>query len=93
MLNTLASQLNIAEATARPRIHHQWLPDQIRMEAGISRDTVEALGAMGHIISERRRNSGSVQSIMIQDGAQLGFSDTRRSSGGVATVDEIRISQ
>ena len=93
VLNTLDGGLNIAEATARPRIHHQWLPDEIKMESGISTDTVAALAEMGHTINERRRNSGSVQSIMIQDGAQLGVSDSRRSSGGVSTVDALTAAQ
>jgi gamma-glutamyltranspeptidase/glutathione hydrolase len=35
--------MNIAEATIAPRIHHQWLPDVVRLEPGFSPDTVRLL--------------------------------------------------
>ena len=36
ILNTVTHGLDIASATAAPRIHDQWLPDEIRIEQGIS---------------------------------------------------------
>ena len=30
--------MNIAEAVAAPRIHHQWLPDEVFAERGLSPD-------------------------------------------------------
>jgi hypothetical protein len=39
--------MNIAEATVAPRMHHQWLPDELRVEEGFSPDTVRLLEGMG----------------------------------------------
>ena len=39
LLNVLDFNMNLAEATAAPRIHHQWLPDRVWLEEGISPDT------------------------------------------------------
>ena len=47
-LNVMEWDMNIAEATHRPRMHHQWLPDIVITEPGISKDTLKALEAMGH---------------------------------------------
>ena len=44
-------QLNAAEASIAPRMHHQWEPDVIRLERGFSTDTLEILGQKGHRIS------------------------------------------
>ena len=30
-----------AEAAAAPRVHHQWTPDELRVEKGLSPDTLE----------------------------------------------------
>jgi len=35
--------MNIAEATNAVRIHHQWLPDVLRIEEGLNRDTIRLL--------------------------------------------------
>ena len=45
-MNVVDFGMNAQEAVDAPRFHHQWLPDEIRYERhGLSRDTVEALGA------------------------------------------------
>ncbi len=37
------------EAVNSPRIHHQWLPDEVYYEQrGLSKDTLEKLSAMGY---------------------------------------------
>jgi len=41
--------MTVTEAVDAPRIHHQWLPDEIGYEKlGLSADTVARLQAMGH---------------------------------------------
>ncbi|KZM50979.1 gamma-glutamyltransferase [Labrenzia sp. OB1] len=77
ILNVIDHKMNIAEATAAPRIHHQWLPDEIRIEEGISPDTIELLEKRGHKI-EVRNAMGSTQSVMKADGVLAGSSDPRR---------------
>src|SRR3546814_9569903 len=46
LVNTLDHGMNIAEATLAPRIHHQWLPDQLSLEEGFSPDTNDLLRRM-----------------------------------------------
>ena len=84
--NMIDHGMNVAEATAASRFHHQWLPDEIRVEqGGLSRDTVAALEARGHTIAVKSV-MGSTQSIHIdaENGLLLGASDPRRP--GAATV-------
>ncbi|GAA0785871.1 gamma-glutamyltransferase [Roseibium denhamense] len=77
ILNVIDHQMNIAEATAAPRTHHQWYPDEIRIEEGISPDTIKLLEARGHKV-ETKNAMGSTQSIMKIDGKLAGSSDPRR---------------
>jgi len=84
--NMIDHKMNVAEATNAARIHHQWLPDEIRVEdGGLSRDTVAALEAKGHTIAVKSV-MGSTQSIHVdaEKGLLLGASDPRRT--GSATV-------
>ncbi|MBA4492693.1 gamma-glutamyltransferase [Paracoccus sp. S1E-3] len=85
VMNMIDHDMNVAEASAAPRIHHQWLPDQLRIEEGISLDTQRALQAKGHVLS-LEEVMGSTQSVMRdpESGFLLGASDPRRA--GAATV-------
>ena len=85
VMNMIDHDMNVAEASAAPRIHHQWLPDQLRIEEGISLDTQRALQSKGHILS-LEEVMGSTQSVMRdpETGFLLGASDPRRA--GAATV-------
>ena len=78
ILNLVDHNMNIAAATAAPRMHHQWLPDELRVETGFSPDTLRLLAAKGHRIVTKNA-MGSTQSIMAVDGGFLGASDPRRS--------------
>ncbi|MEZ5529106.1 MAG: gamma-glutamyltransferase [Porticoccaceae bacterium] len=77
ILNLIDFKMNIAEATALPRIHHQWFPDQLEFEAGISPDTLNLLGTMGHKLAPRPRILGKVQAIAAENGHQFGVTDSR----------------
>ncbi|HET9149428.1 MAG TPA: gamma-glutamyltransferase [Alphaproteobacteria bacterium] len=47
--NMIDFGMTVTEAVDAPRIHHQWLPDEIGYERfGLSADTVAKLEAMGH---------------------------------------------
>ena len=48
ILNVIDFQMNAQDAVDAPRIHHQWLPDKLRCEKGISPDTVAILKARGY---------------------------------------------
>ena len=47
--NMIDFGMTVTEAVDAPRIHHQWLPDEIGYEPfGLSTDTIAGLQAMGH---------------------------------------------
>lgn len=75
--NSVDYKMDIAEATSSPRFHHQWLPDKLYVEKGITPDTREKLKSMGHNIEETER-IGSAHSIMKIGNYYFGFSDPRR---------------
>lgn len=77
LLNTLEHEMNIQEATNSPRIHHQWFPDVLNLEPGISKDTQILLQQRGHVL-KASSTMGSAQSILIKDGRFYGASDPRR---------------
>ncbi len=77
ILNVIDHGMNVAAATAAPRVHHQWLPDELRVESGLSVDTLDLLRARGHEIAEKNA-MGSVQSVMRIEGGFLGAADPRR---------------
>jgi len=80
IMNVIDHGLNVQAAVNAPRIHHQWLPDEIRIEEGISPDTLRLLEAVGHTVNEKS-SMGAIQSIMIaEDGTMYGGADPRRST-------------
>jgi len=83
ILNVIDHDMNLAEATIGSRIHHQWFPDEIRVEKSLNKDTVELLRQKGHKVT-RKSSMGSTQSIMLTDKGLWGYSDLRRS--GALTV-------
>ena len=43
IVDVLDYRMDVAAAVAAPRLHHQWLPDDVRIEAGFPEDTLAAL--------------------------------------------------
>lgn len=92
ILNIIDFDMNLQQAIDAPRIHHQWLPDEIFYEPyGLSVDTQLALEARGHKLTlrpeykgpTRQAFMGDVQGVMIEEksGIRLGACDPRRSDG------------
>jgi len=48
ILNVIDFKMNVQDAVDAPRIHHQWLPDKLQCEKGVSPDTVAILKARGY---------------------------------------------
>jgi len=70
--------LDIQEAVNAPRFHHQWLPDEIRLEDRISPDTVKLLQNKGHKIQiEHAWGDGECIAIDPKTSERLGASDGR----------------
>jgi gamma-glutamyltranspeptidase/glutathione hydrolase len=78
--NIIDHGLNVAEASLAPRVHHQWLPDELQVERGLSPDTIRLLEAKGHRIVLRNA-FGSAQSIQRVGDMWQGASDTRQRGG------------
>jgi len=86
VLNIMEFDMGIQDAVDAHRIHHQWLPDRLRMEEdGLTADAQAALEAMGHTIQVRGRQ-GTAHSIMIdpQTGERVGAPDQRGADAGAA---------
>jgi gamma-glutamyltranspeptidase/glutathione hydrolase len=78
--NVIDHGMNAAEATLAPRLHHQWLPDELHLEEGFSPDTVRLLREWGHTVVVKDA-MGDTQSIVRAPDGLYGFSDTRRPGG------------
>jgi gamma-glutamyltranspeptidase/glutathione hydrolase len=81
--NVIDYEMNIQQAIDAPRIHHQWLPDELVGEPfGLSGDTQRALKDRGHSLA-KLRYLGDAEGIMIEEktGVRLGATDPRRSDG------------
>jgi gamma-glutamyltranspeptidase/glutathione hydrolase len=82
--NVIDFNMNIQQAIDAPRIHHQWLPDELVYEPyGLSGDTQKSLTTRGHKLVKKPRYLGDCEGIMIEEetGMRLGATDPRRSDG------------
>ena len=93
-LNVMEWDMNLAEATHRARIHHQWLPDIVAVEPTISADTLKALSDMGHSFPKKpdgetaRTILGRVNSVGQIDGKFVGgAADPRGPKSAAIGVD------
>ncbi|MBT6148439.1 MAG: gamma-glutamyltransferase [Gemmatimonadetes bacterium] len=79
VLNLVDFDMSIDAAVAAPRIHHQWLPDVLRLEAILADDDLAgALAGMGHTVKVRG-TQGLAHSIGIDalTGERIGAADPR----------------
>ena len=84
--NVIDHGMDLQAAIDAPRVHHQWLPDEVVAEPlGLSADTRKALEARGHKISTVERDMSDAQGVMIEEktGVRLGASDSRRDGAAI----------
>jgi len=86
IVNTIDFDMDVAEAIAAPRIHHQWLPNVLHIEEfGTTKDSQRLLEMMGHRVQVSRssRSQGSAMGIMIdpKTSLRLGSADPRAFDG------------
>lgn len=85
--NVIDHRMDLADAVAAPRMHHQALPDTIRLErarsgaTGAAPDAVAGLQRLGHGVGWRGY-MGDVQAIIRTPGGWQGVSDPRGGGGG-----------
>jgi gamma-glutamyltranspeptidase/glutathione hydrolase len=76
--NAIDYRMPLPEAVEAPRVHHQWLPDEVYYERGaLTAGALDSLRRRGHTLTQRGETSGRVDAIMIDDGERIGWSDLR----------------
>jgi gamma-glutamyltranspeptidase/glutathione hydrolase len=83
VINAIDFDMNPAEAAVAPRVHHQWMPDDLRVEKGLSADTLRLLAQKGHRVSVRP-TMGRTQTIVVRPDGLAGYSDPRNPDGYTA---------
>lgn len=76
IVNVLDYHMDVASAVAAPRLHHQWLPDEVRIEHGFPDDVIAGLRAKGHTLIEPLGYS-SANSIAVTPDGLFGAPDPR----------------
>ncbi len=76
IVDVIDYKMDIAAAVAAPRIHHQWLPDEVRIERGFPDEVLADLRAKGHKLVEPLGYS-SANSIVATTNGLLGAPDPR----------------
>ncbi|MEL4308362.1 gamma-glutamyltransferase [Joostella sp. CR20] len=73
ILNVAHYDMGMQEAVNAPRFHHQWLPDEIRMEPNaFDKKTIETLKELGYKINESNaRIIGLVDAILVLPNDEL----------------------
>jgi gamma-glutamyltranspeptidase / glutathione hydrolase len=80
IVNLADHRMPLWRAVSEPRLHHQWLPDEIVTEPhALPVDVRRSLLAKGHRFARRSRLLGDVQAIEVDPstGARIGVSDPR----------------
>ena len=85
IVNVLDYHMDVAAAVAAPRLHHQWLPDEVRIERGFPEEVIAALKARGHTVREPMGLT-SANSIAVTADGLVGAPDPR--SRGAAAAAE-----
>ncbi|MAU58138.1 MAG: gamma-glutamyltransferase [Flavobacteriaceae bacterium] len=65
ILNVYEFQMNIQEAVNAPRFHHQWLPDEIRLEPGNFDHLIKDLLKKGYFIKPEKELIGRVDALHV----------------------------
>ena len=80
ILNVVDYEMNVKQAVAAPRFHHQWEPDKIVVEPAVPLDVIQGLRERGHIVEVSRRNWSAVEAILVdpESGLHYGGNDPRR---------------
>ncbi|QOZ30531.1 gamma-glutamyltransferase [Bradyrhizobium sp. CCBAU 53421] len=76
IVDVIDYKMDIAAAVAAPRMHHQWLPDEVRIEKGFPDEVLAELRAKGHKPVEPLGYS-SANSIVVTTSGLLGAPDPR----------------
>jgi gamma-glutamyltranspeptidase/glutathione hydrolase len=81
ILNVLDFKMPIKEAVEAPRIHHQWIPDELNVEDKLPPEIKRSLERRGHTLKERN-TLGVVQAILARRSGISGAADSRKGDRG-----------
>ncbi|HHL42429.1 MAG TPA: gamma-glutamyltransferase [Hellea balneolensis] len=89
IVNVIDFNMNIMEAVTAPRFHHQWLPDVVIVEPGISEDTLKILQSRGFRFNQgnghvARTTLGRTNAVMYDGEFLFGAADPRAPTAGAA---------
>jgi gamma-glutamyltranspeptidase/glutathione hydrolase len=87
VMNVVEFDMNVAAASSKPRINHQWMPDMTTIENGVSQDTLNILESMGHKFNASGRTLGSTNSIIWRDGWFYGAHDPRNMNAATIGIN------
>jgi gamma-glutamyltranspeptidase/glutathione hydrolase len=76
VVNVIDRGMDIAQAVSAPRVHHQWVPDEVVAERALAPDLVQALQARGDTVVLRRPVT-SANSILVTPEGFAGAADPR----------------
>jgi gamma-glutamyltranspeptidase/glutathione hydrolase len=76
VVDVLDYKMDVAAAVAAPRVHHQWMPDVVRVEHGFTEYVLDELKAKGHQVVEPLGQT-SANSIAVTPYGLLGAPDPR----------------
>jgi gamma-glutamyltranspeptidase/glutathione hydrolase len=82
IVNTIDFGMGVQDAVNFPRFHHQWMPDELRMEPGFSPDTLALLAQRGYNVKLTNAqgkpfSQGEVAAIRFANGWLEGAPDPR----------------
>ena len=77
ILNVVEFNMEVSDATIQPRIHHQWKPDVLGIEAGLNPEVINLLNTTNQDIYIHSPGT-SLESIVLKNNYHYGFGDTRR---------------
>jgi gamma-glutamyltranspeptidase/glutathione hydrolase len=81
--NIFARGMSMRDAVAEPRLHHQLLPDVLRVEEGFDVGVVEDLEGKGHEVEWMAPGLSAVQGVMrLWDGRFDAVGETRQVNSG-----------
>ena len=94
IISSVVNGLSVQATADAPRFHHQYLPDQLQFEKAFPHETVEAMKAMGYVVTQNNEADTHVQGVWggselihvdPKTGAMEGANDPRYPQGKVAS--------
>jgi gamma-glutamyltranspeptidase / glutathione hydrolase len=88
IVNVVDFDMDARQAVDAPRLHHQWLPDEVRIESALAEEhggAIDALRKLGHAFAEKREHQGDAHTIRIDPKTgEIQAAADHRTSGSAA---------